>query len=131
MTASLLDQQADELLTLLKIEGIHAVANVPGTRPDPAWPHPESVEQCDQDASNQSRLRLLGRDDLNHERPYQSWPVASAAPLTMFSYFAQAAWACQRMPQSVPAMTFSRPQTLANVMIVSAMTSGGSTTGVV
>jgi diguanylate cyclase (GGDEF)-like protein len=62
---------------------------------------------------------------------YQSCLVASAAPLTMFSYFAQAAWACQRMPQSVPAMTFSRPQTLAKVTIVSAITSGGSTTGVV
>ena len=65
------------------------------------------------------------------DRLYQSCLVASAAPLTMFSYFAQAAWACQRIPQSVPAMTFSRPQTLAKVMIVSAITSGGSTTGVV
>src|SRR5215469_58213 len=61
----------------------------------------------------------------------QSRLLASSAPMTMFSYFAQAACACQRMPQSVPAMTFSRPQTFAKLMIVSETTSGGSTTGVV
>ena len=28
---------------------------------DPAWPHPEAIEQHKQDVSNQSRLRSLGR----------------------------------------------------------------------
>ena len=38
---------------------------------------------------------------------------ASSAPFTMFLYFSQFAVACPRMPQSVPAMTFSLPTTWA------------------
>ncbi len=37
---------------------------------DPAWPHPEAIEQHNQDVSNQSRLRSLGRNRAERaERP--------------------------------------------------------------
>jgi len=67
----------------------------------------------------------------HHGHQPQSCLDASSAPLTMFLYFSHAAVACPRIPQSVPACTFSLPTTLANCMSWSAMTSGGSTTLVV
>ena len=57
---------------------------------------------------------ILSRGDFGYYR-CQSWPLASRDPSARALSFAQAIceWTRPPRPQSVPAMTFSRPTTLA------------------